>query len=182
MEAARWYVIHVYSGYEKKVAEHMREQAEKKGLSEEFENILIPTHEVVEIKKGERVVGESKFFPGYILVKMRMSDEVWHLVRNTPKVSGFLGGKLKPSPVSQREVDKIMQKVQEGATRALVAGSYEIGDHVRVIDGPFQSFSGLVEEVDSERSRLKVSVSIFGRPSPVDLEYAQVEKSSKTAS
>ncbi len=176
MVAARWYVIHVHSGFENKVAEYIREQAALKGLSDEFEDILIPTEKVTEVKKGEKVVGEKKFFPGYVIIKMRMSDEVWHLVRSTPKVSGFLGGKTKPSPVSQREVDKIMQQVNEGKTRAMTAGHYEIGDEVRVIDGPFMSFSGFVEEIDEEKSRLKVSVSIFGRPTLVELEYSQVEK------
>ncbi len=176
MAIARWYVVHVHSGFEHKVAEYIREQAAKKGLEKDIEDILIPMEEVVEIKKGEKVTSEKKFFPGYVIVKMAMSDETWHIVRDTPKVSGFLGGKTKPSPVSQREVDKIMKQVEEGATKALTGSHYEIGDQVNVTDGPFMSFSGTVEEVDEEKTRLKVSVSIFGRATLVELEYTQVEK------
>lgn len=176
MSSTYWYVVHVHSGFENKVADHIREQAAKKGLSEQITEILVPTEDVVEIKKGEKVKTTRKFFPGYVLVKMNLSDEAWHLVQNTPKVTGFLGGGSRPSPVSQREVDRIIKQLAEGVERAVSAASFEIGENVRVIEGPFSSFSGLVEEVDVERSRLKVSVSIFGRATPVDLEFAQVEK------
>ena len=174
--ASRWYVIHVYSGFEKKVAAAIREQVEQKGLSDKFEEILVPTEEVVEVKRGAKVSSERKFFPGYVLIKMEMSDETWHLVKNTAKVTGFLGGRGRPSPISDAEAARIISQVQEGIERPKPSISYEIGEQVRVCDGPFTSFNGLVEEVDEERARLKVAVSIFGRATPVELEYAQVEK------
>lgn len=176
MSKKHWYVVHVHSGTENKVAETIREQAARKGLSEYIEDILVPTEQVTEIKKGEKVVMDRKFFPGYILVKMEMADEAWHLVTNTPKVTGFLGNQGKPSPVSQREVDKIVQQLQEGVDRPRSNVHFEVGEKVRVCDGPFNTFSGLVEEVDEEKSRLKVLVSIFGRATPVELEFTQVEK------
>ena len=174
--ASRWYVIHVYSGFEKKVASLIREQAEQKGLSEKFEEILVPTEEVVEIKRGAKVSSERKFFPGYVLIKMDMADETWHLVKNTAKVTGFLGGRGRPSPISDHEAARIMHQVQEGIERPKPSVTFEIGEQVRVCDGPFTSFNGLVEEVDEEKARLKVAVSIFGRATPVELEYSQVEK------
>jgi len=174
--AMRWYVIHVYSGFEKKVATAIREQAEQKGLSERFEEILVPTEEVVEVRRGAKVNSERKFFPGYVLVKMDMDDETWHLVRNTAKVTGFLGGRGKPSPISEAEAARIMHQVQEGIERPKPSITFEIGEQVRVSDGPFTSFNGVVEEVDEEKSRVKVAVSIFGRATPVELEYSQVEK------
>ena len=174
--ASRWYVIHVYSGFEKKVATAIREQAEQKGLAERFEEILVPTEEVVEVKRGAKVNSERKFFPGYVLIKMDLDDETWHLVKNTAKVTGFLGGRGRPSPISETEAARIMRQVQEGIERPKPSITFEIGEQVRVSDGPFTSFNGVVEEVDEEKSRIKVAVSIFGRATPVELEYSQVEK------
>ncbi len=174
--ASRWYVIHVYSGFEKKVALAIREQAEQKGLGERFEEILVPTEEVVEVKRGAKVSSDRKIFPGYVLIKMDLDDETWHLVKNTAKVTGFLGGRGRPSPISEGEAARIMRQVQEGIERPKPSITFEIGEQVRVSDGPFTSFNGVVEEVDEEKSRIKVAVSIFGRATPVDLEYSQVEK------
>ena len=174
--AMRWYVIHVYSGFEKKVASAIREQAEQKGLEDRFEEILVPTEEVVEVRRGAKINSERKFFPGYVLVKMEMDDETWHLVRNTAKVTGFLGGRGRPSPISDTEAARIIHQVQEGLERPKPSITFEVGEQVRVSDGPFTSFNGLVEEVDEERARVKVAVSIFGRATPVELEYSQVEK------
>lgn len=172
----RWYIVHAYSNFEKKVADAIREQAEQHGLSEHFEEILVPTEEVVEVRRGRKINAERKFFPGYVLVKMDMSDETYHLVKETPKVTGFLGSDNKPQPITQGEVDRILHQVQEGVERPKPSITFEIGEQVRVADGPFASFNGFVEEVDEEKARLKVAVSIFGRATPVELEYAQVEK------
>lgn len=174
--AARWYVVNVYSGSEKKVAESLKEQAVLKKMEDKILDVLVPTEEVVEIRKGSKVNAERKFFPGYILVKMEMSDECWHVVKNTPRVSGFLGSRNKPQPISDAEAERIIKQMTEGVERPQTMVDFEVGEQIRVTDGPFASFIGVVEEVDSEKSRLKVSVSIFGRYTPVELEFSQVEK------
>jgi len=173
---ARWYVVNVHSGCEKKVAQSIKEQVMLKKWDDRIFDILIPMEEVVEVKKGVKVASERKFFPGYILIKMIMSDEAWHLIKNNPNVSGFLGSRNKPYPVTQAEVERIMTQMQEGVKSPREVVNFEIGEQVRVCDGPFASFVGLVEDVDVEKARVKVSVSIFGRATPVELEYAQVEK------
>ncbi|MDR6627570.1 transcription termination/antitermination protein NusG [Caulobacter segnis] len=172
----KWYIVHAYSNFEKKVAESIREQAKNQGLEENFSEILVPTEDVVEIRRGRKVNAERKFFPGYVLVKMNLSDEAYHLIKNTPKVTGFLGSGSKPMPVSEKEVQRIIGTIEEGVEKPKTVVLYEVGENVRVIDGPFASFNGSVEQVDEEKARLRVTVSIFGRATPVELEYAQVEK------
>jgi transcriptional antiterminator NusG len=172
----RWYIVQAYSNFEKKVAEEIKKQAQQHSLAELFEEILVPTEEVVEIRRGHKVNAERKFFPGYVLVKARLTDEVYHLIKNTPKVTGFLGANNKPMPVSQAEVDRILNQVKEGVEHPKPAVSFEVGEQVRVADGPFASFNGIIEEIDEDRSRLKVAVSIFGRATPVELDFGQVEK------
>jgi transcriptional antiterminator NusG len=172
----RWYVVHVYSGFERKVAQSIREQAQQKGLGDSISEVLVPTEEVVELRRGSKVNAERKFLPGYVLIKMEMNDESWHLVKNTPKVTGFLGAKGKPAPIPESEINHVQTQVKEGIERPKPAIIFEVGEQVRVSDGPFTSFNGLVEEVDEEKGRLKVAVSIFGRATPVELEYSQVEK------
>ena len=174
--AQRWYVVHVYSGFERKVAQSIREQAKQRNLEDHFEQVLVPTETVVEVRRGRKVNAERKFFPGYVLVKMDLTDEIYHLIKNTPKVTGFLGTDNKPMPISEAEAGRILQQVQEGVERPKPSISFEIGENVRVSDGPFASFNGVVEEVDEGRSRVKVAVSIFGRATPVELEFGQVEK------
>lgn len=173
---ARWYIVHAYSNFEKKVAEDIEQKAKQKGLWESFEKILVPTEKVVEVRRGRKVDAERKFFPGYVLVRANLTDAVFSLIKNTPRVTGFLGDS-KPVPISDAEADRILHQVQEGVERPKPSITFEIGEQVRVSDGPFASFNGSVQEVDEERARLKVEVSIFGRAVPVDLEFGQVEKS-----
>lgn len=174
--ANRWYIVHAYSNFERKVAESIKERAVAAGLSDMFEEVLVPMEEVVEMRRGRKVSSERKFFPGYVLVKMELNDQTYHLIKATPKVTGFLGTENKPIPITDEEAGRILQQVQEGVERPKPSVTFEIGEQVRVADGPFTSFNGTVEEVDEERGRVKVSVSIFGRSTPVELEYGQVEK------
>lgn len=174
---AKWYIVHAYSGFEKKVALTIQEQAAQKGLTDFFEEVVVPVEDVVEMRRGKKVATERKFFPGYVLVKMVMNDDSWHLVKSIPKVTGFLGGGgNRPQPITEREAEAIFAQVREGMERPKNTVIFETGEQVKVVDGPFESFVGIVEEVDEEKERLKVSVSIFGRPTPVDLQYTQVEK------
>ncbi len=176
--AKRWYIVHAYSNFEKKVAESIRETARQLGLEESFEEILVPTEDVIEIRRGQKINAERKFFPGYVIVRMEMNDETYHLVKNTPRVAGFLGPQGKPTPVSESEIERLIAQVETPAERPKTTIVFEIGETVRVVDGPFESFTGVVEEVDEISSRLKVAVSIFGRATPVELEYTQVQKAS----
>jgi len=172
---ARWYIVHAYSNFERKVAESIEEKAKQKGLWDQFERILVPTEKVVEVRRGRKVDAERKFFPGYVLVRANLTDAVFSLIKNTPKVAGFLGDS-KPVAITDKEADRILHQIQEGVERPKPSVTFEIGEQVRVSDGPFASFNGFVQEVDEERARLKVEVSIFGRAVPVDLEFSQVEK------
>ncbi len=174
--AHRWYIVHAYSNFEGKVAEAIRSEAERKGLTEAFEEILVPTEQVIEVRRGKKVEVPRKNFPGYVLVKMDMTDPAYHLVKDTKSVVGFLGDGGKPQPVPQREIDRIMDKAEDSAERPRSTITFEVGEKVKVIDGPFESMFGEVQDVDHEHARLKVSVSIFGRETPVELEYAQVSK------
>jgi transcriptional antiterminator NusG len=174
--AKRWYIVHAYTNFERKVADAIKERAKAAGLGDLFEEVLVPTEEVVEIKRGRKIQVERKFLPGYVLVKMEMTDSAFLLIKNTPKVTGFLGAENKPMPISDDEAMRILHQVQEGVERPKPSITFEIGEQVKVADGPFASFSGHVEEVDEERARVKVAVSIFGRPTPVELEFGQVEK------
>jgi transcriptional antiterminator NusG len=173
----RWYVVHAYSGMEKSVRRALLERIDRMGMNNLFGEILVPTEEVVEVKGGQKSVTERRFFPGYILVEMEMTDETWHLVKNTPKITGFIGGKSnKPTPVPQHEIDKLLQQMQDGVDKPRPKISYEVGELVRIKEGPFSDFNGNVEEVNYEKSRLRVLVTIFGRSTPVELEFGQVEK------
>jgi transcriptional antiterminator NusG len=173
--AAKWYVLHVYSGFENKVAQSIREQAVNRDMADKIQEVIVPMEKVAEVRRGTKVDAERKFFPGYVLIKMDLTDEAWHIVKNTPKVTNFLGGN-KPRPMSDAEAERIQKQVQEGIERPKPSVVFEVGEQVRVSDGPFTSFNGVVEDVDEEKARLKVSVSIFGRSTPVELEYSQVEK------
>lgn len=173
----RWYVVHAYSGMEKSVRRALLERVERMGMKDRFGEILVPTEEVVEVKAGQKSVTERRFFPGYVLVEMEMTDETWHLVRNTPKITGFIGGKSnRPTPIPQHEIDKLLQQMQDGVDKPRPKVSYEVGELVRIKEGPFADFNGNVEEVNYEKSRLRVLVTIFGRSTPVELEFGQVEK------
>ncbi|MCM2344189.1 MAG: transcription termination/antitermination protein NusG [Alphaproteobacteria bacterium] len=174
--AKRWYVLHVYSGFEEKVAEAIHDKARKQGLEDKVEEVMVPTEKVVEVKNNKKQEKDSKFFPGYVLAKLELDDEVWHMIKNTPKVTGFLGAGNKPSPISNKDAERLIKQIQEGVDRPRSSISFSIGEEVKVIEGPFASFNGSVEEVDEEKGRLKVSVSIFGRATPVELEFSQVEK------
>ena len=171
-----WYIVQAYSGFEKKVVETIKDELKKHELSDKLEEILVPTHQVTEVKKGKRIKKEKKFFPGYVLIKIELTKQIFHMIKNLQKVSGFLGSSDKPTPISDGEIKRILGQVSETAISQKTGISFEIGEKVKVCDGPFASFNGLIEEIDEEKSRLKVSVSIFGRPTPVDLEFNQVEK------
>ncbi|HEY7773580.1 MAG TPA: transcription termination/antitermination protein NusG [Marinagarivorans sp.] len=176
--AKRWYVVHAYSGFEKKVAAALKERIELEGMQEHFGDVLVPTEEVVEMKGGQKRKSERKFFPGYVLVQMELNDEAWHLVKETPRVMGFIGGKAdKPAPITEKEANLILQRVDDSADKPKPKTLFEPGEMVRVTDGPFNDFNGVVEEVNYEKSRLRVAVLIFGRSTPVELEFGQVEKS-----
>lgn len=175
--AQRWYVVHAYSGYENKVKNSLAEYVERAGLEDKFGQVLVPSEEVVEIRDGKKRTSERKFFPGYVLVQMEMDDQTWHLVKNVPQVMGFIGGTSdRPAPISKKEVDRILQKVEDGVDKPKPKVIYEPGEMVRVIDGPFKEFEAVVDRVDYDKNKLQVSVLIFGRSTPVELEFTQVEK------
>ena len=173
-----WYIIQSHSSFENKVAQEIKEEAQKANLSDKIEEIIVPTHDITEVKRGKRVQRKKKYFPGYVLLKSEMDNTIYHLIKSLKKVSGFLGSKGTPIPVSEKEIEKILGQIKDGVVQPKSGIEYNVGEKVQVIDGPFASFSGLVEDIDEDKLRLKVSVSIFGRPTPVDLEYSQVEKES----
>lgn len=175
--AMQWYVVHAYSGFEKSVMRALKERVERSGMQDKFGEIMVPVEEVVEMKGGKKMTTERKFFPGYVLVQMEMDDDTWHLVKSTAKVTGFVGGTAnKPAPISEKEVQAIMQQMQEGVEKPKHKITFEIGEVVRVVDGPFNDFNGAVEEVNYEKNKLRVSVTIFGRATPVELDFSQIEK------
>ncbi len=177
MMAMRWYVVQAFSGFEKHVARSLQEHIKNAGVEDKFDEILVPTEEIVEMKRGQKRTTERKFFPGYVLVKMEMDDDTWHLVKSVPKVSGFIGGSgLKPTPISDKEAEGILQRVKEGVEKPRPKFSFAAGEQVRVIDGPFEDFNGTVEDVNYDKNKLRVNVSIFGRLTPVELDFSQVEK------
>ena len=171
-----WYIVQSHSSFENKVAQEIKEEATKANIEDRIEEIIVPTHDITEVKRGKRVQRKKKYFPGYVLLKSEMDNTIYHMIKNLKKVSGFLGTKGTPIPVSEKEIEKILGQIKDGVVQPKSGVEYNVGEKVQVIDGPFASFSGMVEEIDEEKSRLKVSVSIFGRPTPVDLEYNQVEK------
>ena len=171
-----WYIVQSYSSFENKVAQMIKDEAQKAKIAEKIEEIIVPTHDITEVKRGKRVQRKKKYFPGYVLIKSEMDNNIYHMIKNIKKVSGFLGSKGTPVPVSDKEIEKILGQIKDGVAQPKSSVDYSVGEKIQVIDGPFASFSGLIEEIDEEKSRLKVSVSIFGRPTPVDLEYSQVEK------
>ncbi len=176
-DKAKWYIVQAYSGFEKKVAQAIKEDALKQGIEGHFLEVVIPTEETVEMKRGKKVTAERKFFPGYVLVRMVMTEATWQLVKSVPKVNGFLGGSgNRPKPITQIEADRIFAQLNVGGAPVKEKSIFEVGDNVKVIDGPFESFVGIIEEVELEKERLKLSISIFGRPTPVDLQFSQVEK------
>ena len=172
----KWYIIQAYSGFEKKVSEQIEEELVKANLQDHFDQVLVPTQDITENKKGKKTIVKKKYFPGYVLAKLNMTDDIYHLIKDLKKVSGFLGPQGKPSPIAEEEVQKILGNMEESVSNPTNSVIFNIGEQVKVSDGPFASFNGLIEEIDEEKSRLKVSVSIFGRPTPVDLDYTQVEK------
>jgi len=172
-----WYIVQTFSGFEQKVSETLKEIIKSKGLNEKISEVLVPMHEVTEVKRGKRVQRKKKYFPSYVIVKMEMNKELYHMIKNIQKVTGFLGTTGKPVPVNDNEISKILGNIKEGSLVPEPSLTFDVGEQVKVCEGPFASFTGLVEEVDEEKSRLKVSVSIFGRPTPIELEYNQVEKS-----
>ncbi len=176
--ATKWYIVHAHSGFENKVAQQIREKAAQNGLTEHFEEVVVPTESVVEVRRGKKISAERKFYPGYVLVKMDLSNQTWQLVKSIPKVTGFLGSDkgTKPQPIREEEANALFQQMQDGMEKPRHKTVFEIGETIKVLDGPFESFTGVVEEVDEYRDRVKVSVSIFGRPTPVELDYSQVEK------
>ena len=177
MSTKRWYVVHAYSGFEKSVQKALLERIQRAEMQDKFGQILVPVEEVVEMKGGQKSISERKFFPGYVLVQMDMTDDTWHLVKSTPKVTGFIGGSAtRPTPISEKEVESIMQQIQEGVEKPKPKVLFEVGESVRVTEGPFNDFHGMVEEVNYDKSKLRVSVLIFGRSTPVELEFSQVEK------
>ena len=173
---SNWFIVQSHSSFENKVALQIREEAEKSKVSDKIEEIIVPTHDVTEVKRGKRIQRKKKFFPGYVLIKCDMNDEIYHMIKGLKKVSGFLGSKGSPVPVSDKEIEKILGEIKDGVAQPKSGVDYSVGEKVQVVDGPFASFNGMIEEIDEEKARLKVSVSIFGRPTPVDLEYNQVEK------